>query len=80
MLTVTAHHDYVLQGYDAGLYRVDPVSGVARRVATIPGGVADNMAFLPDGRIFVSTFVAGPSGGVMEVYADGSVRWVAIGA
>ncbi len=70
---------YVLQGYDAGLYRVDPASGEARRVASIPGGVADNLAFLADGRTFVSTFVAGPSGGVVEVHPDGSVRWVAIG-
>ena len=66
---------YVLQGFDAAVYRVDPNTGVADRIANVPGGFGDNMAFTPDGRLFVSGFL----GPVFEIRSDGTARTVPIG-
>ncbi len=67
---------YVLQGFDAAVYRVNPTTGVAVRLANLPGGVGDNLNFTPDGRLFASTFF----GGVVEILPDNSVRVVPLGA
>jgi len=67
---------YVLQGLDAAVYRIDPGTGVATRIANLPGGVGDNLAFTPDGRLYASTFV----GGVVEILPGGGVRQVPLGS
>lgn len=55
---------YVLQGVEAAVFAVDPDTGVTRRVVDVPGGVADNLAFLAGGRMLVSQFL----GQVSEVH------------
>ena len=67
---------YVLQGLDAAVYRIDPGTGVATRIANLPGGVGDNLAFTPEGRLYASTFV----GGVVEILPGGGVRQVPLGS
>ena len=67
---------YVLQGFDAAVYRVDPTTGVAHRIIHIPSDVGDNLAFTADGRLFASGFF----GQVYEIFADGTGRQVPIGA
>jgi sugar lactone lactonase YvrE len=67
---------YVLQGFDAAVYRVDPTMGEARRMARIPDGVADNLIFTPSGDLYASAFF----GPVYQILGDGSVRRVPLGA
>lgn len=55
---------YVVQGVDAAVFVVDPATGSTRRLVDVPGGVADNLAFGVDGRLYVSQFL----GEVSEVH------------
>jgi streptogramin lyase len=48
-----------LQGVDAALYLVDPVTGETGRFAATGSQFGDNMVALPDGRVFVSNFLGG---------------------
>ena len=43
---------------------MDPATGSTRRLVDVPGGVADNLAFGVDGRLYVSQFL----GEVSEVH------------
>ncbi len=64
-----------LEAVGAGVYDIDPATGVATRSSVIPADFGDNMASLPDGRTFVSNFV----GGLFVVDATGAARPFPIG-
>ena len=58
---------FVAQGLNAAVYAVDPATGVARLVGRSPGGVADNVVVLTDGRVLLSNFF----GGSVTVFSPG---------
>lgn len=66
----------VIEGFTGTIYDVavspDGTSAVATPLASLPGGLGDNMAWGPDGRFVASGFL----GGVYEVGDDGAVRRV----
>lgn len=65
----------VLDSVSRELVRVNLGSGKRQRVASVPNNV-DNLAFAPDGRLFISV---NGDGSVHEVNADGSLREVSRG-
>ena len=59
------------------VYEIDVEAGTARVVTTVTtGGPFDNLAFAPDGTLYLSSFVA-PE--VVEVGTDGTARTITIG-
>lgn len=60
---------FVVQCFNAAVYAVDPATGVATLVGRSPGGIADNVLVLDDGRVLISDFFGGsvtvftPAGG-----------------
>ncbi|MFN8019849.1 MAG: hypothetical protein U0P45_17275 [Acidimicrobiales bacterium] len=68
---------YVLGNLSGKVYRVDPEAKTAKVWKTVPTGAPfDNMAFAPDGTLYLSSFTA-PK--VTVVAPDGSVSQIDIG-
>ncbi|MCB0961841.1 MAG: hypothetical protein KDA98_00800 [Acidimicrobiales bacterium] len=69
---------YLLANATGELYEIDVEAGTARVVTTVTtGGPFDNLAFAPDGTLYLSSFVA-PE--VIEVSPDGTARTIALGS
>ncbi len=60
----------------ARLATADLATGDVTTKATLPGGIVDNLAFAPDGRIFISRFVGA---NLAVVHPDGSTSTLHVG-
>ena len=68
---------YVLANITGDVFRIDPKARTATKVRTVPKGAPfDNLAFAPDGTLYLSSFTA-PS--VTVVTPDGTVSQLRIG-
>ena len=76
--TDAAGTPYLLANVSGEVYEIDVEAGTARVVTTVTtGGPFDNLAFAPDGTLYLSSFVA-PE--VVEVGTDGTARTITIGS
>ena len=75
--TDAAGTPYLLANVSGEVYEIDVEAGTARVVTTVTtGGPFDNLAFAPDGTLYLSSFVA-PE--VIAVSPDGVAETIALG-
>ncbi len=71
-VAVHPNGDIILaERFGGAIWRFDPDTGTAVKLATIPGNIVDNVDIGPDGRIFATT-LASPK--IYEVFLDGSLK------